>query len=97
MSPSYWWADQEILNYAAAASKPAILTHFYQDMGTLESGLDDLRTMRDIAVGQGFAEGDGLLSVEAQGHTHDEYYWALRLPDILRFLIDPPPPIRRST
>ena len=92
VSPSYWWADQEMLSYAAAQSKPATLTHFYQDMGTLESGLDDLRTMRDIAVGQGFVEGDDLLSVEAPGHAHNEYYWALRLPDILRFLIDPPAP-----
>jgi pullulanase len=92
MSPSYWWADQEMLNYASAASKPTILTHFYQDMGTLEPGLDDLRTMRDIAAGQGFAEGIDFLSVEAQGHTHSEDNWALRLPDVLRFLIDPHPP-----
>lgn len=90
VSPSYWWANQAMLTYAAAGAKPETLTHFYQDMGTLESGLDDLRMMRDIAVGQGFVEGDDFLSVEAPGHTHNEYYWALRLPDILRFLIDSP-------
>ncbi|HKQ49730.1 MAG TPA: alpha/beta hydrolase-fold protein [Phycisphaerae bacterium] len=91
VSPSYWWANQAMLNYAAAGSKPETLTHFYQDMGTLESGLANLQAMRDIAVSQGFVEGEDFLSVEAQGHTHNEYYWALRLPNILRYLIDPPP------
>lgn len=91
VSPSYWWANQAMLNYAAAALRPANLTHFYQDMGTAESGLGNLRTMRDIAIGQGFVEGYDLLSVEAQSHLHNEYYWALRLPSILRYLIDSPP------
>lgn len=92
VSPSYWWANQAMLNHAAAASKPQTLSHFYQDMGTAESGIANLRAMRDIAVGQGFVEGDDLMSVEAQGHAHNEFYWSLRMPDILRFLIDPPPP-----
>ncbi|MCA9188344.1 MAG: hypothetical protein KDA99_22105, partial [Planctomycetales bacterium] len=91
MSPSYWWANREMLNHAAAASKPATLSHFYQDMGTAESGITNLRAMRDIAIGQGFMEGNDFLSVEAQGHAHNEFYWSLRMPDILRFLIDPPP------
>lgn len=92
VSPSYWWANQAMLNYAAANPPPATLTHFYQDMGTSESGISNLRAMRDIAIGQGFVLGDDLLSIEASGHSHNEFYWALRLPDTLRFLINAPTP-----
>ena len=89
-SLSYSLANQPMLNYASSSPPPATLTHFYQDMGTSESGISNLRAMRDIAIGQGFVLGDDLLSIEAAGHTHNEFYWALRLPDTLRFLINPP-------
>jgi hypothetical protein len=60
-------------------------------MGTGESGnINELRAMRDIALAQGFVLGEDLMSVEAQGHQHNEYYWSLRFPNILRFLFDPP-------
>ncbi len=92
VSPSYWWSGQQILSHAVTASKPDELSRFYQDMGTAESGIANLRAMRDIAIGQGFVEGNDLLSVEAQNHMHNEFYWAIRMPDILRYLIDPPLP-----
>ena len=104
VSTYFPWANRMLLAYAASQPKPA-LTHFYQDMGTLEFGftdansngiddfIDDLRAMRDIALAQGFVEGQDFLSIEGQDHTHSEYYWALRFPDLLRFLATSP---RRS-
>ncbi|MHC5110916.1 MAG: alpha/beta hydrolase-fold protein [Planctomycetota bacterium] len=102
VSPSYGWADDEMFNYASAQTMPENLSRFYQDMGTNEFGfidtnnngvddfIDDLRAMRDIALAQGFEENENFLSVEAQGHAHNEFFWAQRVPDLLRFLVDPP-------
>ena len=72
-------------------------------MGTLEAGsltdadhdgvddyIEDLRGMKAVALGQGFIEGLDLRSVEASGHTHSEYWWAQRFPDLVRFLAGPP-------
>ncbi|MCC6429127.1 MAG: phosphonate ABC transporter ATP-binding protein [Phycisphaerales bacterium] len=102
VSPSYWFRENELFGLASANGKPG-LSRFYQDMGTRESGsmtdqngngiddyIEDLRGMRDIAIGQGFVSGIDFLSVEASNHTHSEFYWAQRVPDMLRFLIDPP-------
>lgn len=109
VSPSYWWAGARMLTYAAQTGRPAALDRLYQDMGTIETGgtqdgngngvddnIDLLRGMRDIALAQGFVLGDSLLSVEAAGHTHSEFYWAQRFPNLLRSLIDPPTPINRD-
>ena len=49
-----------------------------------------LQTMRAIALAQGFVEGENFLSVVADGHSHQEFFWAQRTPDILRFLVDAP-------
>ena len=102
VSPSYWWAGGEMMTWAAAQGRPA-MARFYQDMGTLEAGtttdanqngVDDyiecLRTMRDVLVAQGFVAGADLVSLEAAGHVHNESYWAQRVPNMLRFLVEPP-------
>jgi pullulanase len=102
VSPSYWWADGQMIDFAQAQGRPA-LTHFYQDMGTLEAGsltdadhdgvddyLEDLRAVRTVALGQGFVDGLDFMSVEAGGHTHNEYWWAQRFPVLVRFLAGPP-------
>lgn len=101
---SSYWAQSPIYGFATSQGRPATLSLLYQDMGTLESGTNDgngngvndhvdrLREMRDIALAQGFVEGDDLLIVEGPGHSHNEFWWAQRFPDIVRFLVDPPPP-----
>jgi predicted alpha/beta superfamily hydrolase len=99
VSPSYWWAKNQILRLAEDAGRPETL-RFYQDMGSLESGgfedengdgvedsIGRLRAMRDILVADGMKEGRNLLSVEAEGDRHHERYWAKRLPALLRFLL----------
>ncbi len=102
LSPSIWWSDDELLDYAAGQTQPD--SRVYMDMGTIESGsmvdddgngiddnIDDLRAMRDVMVGQGFVPGDDLMVVEDEGGMHNEWYWAQRLPGTLQFLFPPPP------
>ncbi|HKI84405.1 MAG TPA: alpha/beta hydrolase-fold protein [Candidatus Krumholzibacteria bacterium] len=99
VSPSYWWAQDRILQLAQRAGRPTT-RRFYQDMGTLESGgfedenndgvedsIGRLRAMRDLLVAGGMKEGKNLLSVEAEGGRHHERDWAKRLPRLLRFLL----------
>lgn len=101
-SSSLWWNGGMMASYAAGQGKPA-LVRYYQDMGTIEAGstldadndgvddyLESLRQMRDLALAQGFIAGADFLSVEGQGHTHNEQWWSLRAPDALRFLVDGP-------
>ena len=102
VSPSYGWSNNQMITFAQSHALPH-LTRFYQDMGTLEAGsisdangngIDDyiegLRAMRDVALGQGFVEGVDFSSIEAAGHTHNEFYWSQRFPNLLRFLAAPP-------
>lgn len=102
-SSSLWWANDMMATWAATQPRPN-LKRYYQDMGTREGGgltdadgdgiddyIEDLRAMRDLALGQGFVEGVDFLSVEGENHTHSEYWWAQRAPDMLRFLVDPAP------
>jgi predicted alpha/beta superfamily hydrolase len=102
LSPSLWWDDQHMLRHAdAAGAKPAV--RVYMDMGTLEEGnvvdedpangtddnIDQLRAMRDELVSQGFVLNTDLEVVEAPDARHSESYWAMRFPDVLRFLFPP--------
>jgi pullulanase len=103
VSPSYWWAGSQMISFTAIRPRPERLERFYQDMGSLErgtltdtdgDGIDDyielLRDMRSALFGQGFLLELDLKHVEAMGHVHNETYWAMRLPDMLRFLAGTP-------
>lgn len=102
LSPSIWWFDDELLDYASGQPKPP--AKVYMDMGTIESGsmvdedgngvddnIDDLRAMRDLMVGQGFVLDEDLMVVEDEGGMHSEWFWAQRFPVTLQFLFPPPP------
>lgn len=86
LSPSIWWADREVLDFAAAAQKPN--ARVWMDMGTQEStdAITELRLMRDLMLNQGFVIGTDLQVVEDPGAGHNEAAWARRFPDVLRFL-----------
>lgn len=103
VSPSYWWAGSQMIAFTAGRPRPERLERFYQDMGSLErgtitdsdgDGIDDyiesLREMRGALFGQGFQLEVDLRHVEAMGHVHNEGYWALRFPDMIRFLAGAP-------
>ncbi len=102
LSPSLWWDDQHMLRHAqAAGDKPAV--RVYMDMGTLEDGMtvdedprngiddniDQLRAMRAALVEQGFVLDTDLKVVEAAEARHNETYWAMRFPDVVKFLFPP--------
>ena len=102
LSPSLWWDDEHMRRHAdAAGAKPAV--RVYMDMGTLEEGnvvdedpdngiddyIDQLRAMRDELVSQGFVLDADLKVVEDQDARHSETYWAMRFPDVLRWLFPP--------
>jgi predicted alpha/beta superfamily hydrolase len=102
MSSSYWWDNRHMLTYAEGRPRPN-LARFYQDMGTIEEGapsdddgdgiddyIEDVRSMHAICVDKGFVAGLDLLTIEAQNHTHSEFFWAQRLPNALRFLFGGP-------
>ncbi len=99
LSPSYWWANRAMVGFATAHAR-GTLRRVYQDMGTNESGnasdpsnaayVNDLRLVRDALIADGFTLDVALKSVEAAGHTHSETYWAMRFPDVLRFLVGTP-------
>jgi pullulanase len=108
LSPSLWWDDEHMRRHAdAAGARPAV--RVYMDMGTLEEGntvdedpangiddyIDQLRAMRDELVSQGFVLDADLKVVEDQDARHSETYWAMRFPDVVRFLF-PPESIRSS-
>ena len=87
LSPSVWWNQRWILNYASRARvepKPRI----WLDSGTQESAheVDDVRKLRDVLVNRGWQEGHDLKYEEIQGGKHDENAWAQRVDPFLRFL-----------
>ncbi|MBZ0173008.1 MAG: hypothetical protein K8E66_11545, partial [Phycisphaerales bacterium] len=90
VSPSYWFDGAEMVNFATQTGRPTSLERFYQDFGTSEGSTTPFNQMRAVALAQGFVEGDDFLSVLAPVHQHNESFWALRFPDILRFLVDAP-------
>lgn len=92
LSTSVHWGDGHILRFIEALpSKPQ--TRIWTDMGTAEGrgALRGARRLRDALAEKGWEEGVDLMSVEAEGHTHDERAWARRLPAVLEFLFPPEP------
>ena len=86
---SSFWAQNEIYTFATTQGRAPTFERFYQDMGTLED-IPGQNAMQAVALAQGFTEGVDLMTVAGVGHAHNEFYWSLRFPDILRFLINPP-------
>jgi predicted alpha/beta superfamily hydrolase len=87
VSPSVWWDNRRILRDVAAFG-PEQRARIWLDMGT-EEGLhaaSDARRLRDALVSKGWRLGSDLEYFEAEGATHDESAWALRVEPMLRFL-----------
>jgi|GEM_PF-695868 len=94
VSPTYWWDNNHFARWAETRKKPSLL-FFYQDMGTEEDGSDPgrtgfiqmLRSVKTMALKQGFREGKDFFSVESPGDGHNEKFWAKRLPAMLKMTI----------
>lgn len=87
MSPSLWWDHRVILRMMADA-KHTQRPKLWLDIGTQEgsSHARDTRQLRDLLISKGWREGRNLKYVEAPDHGHNEWAWARRVPQMLRFL-----------
>ena len=87
LSPSVWWNQRWILNFAARRrlkSRPRI----WLDTGTQEGmhTTADARKMRDVLRQRGWQEGRDLHYEEIRGGQHNEAAWAQRVGPFLQFL-----------
>ena len=87
LSPSVWWNQRWILNFAARRrlkSRPRL----WLDTGTQEGmhTTADARRMRDVLVHKGWQERRDLHYVEILGGQHNEAAWAQRVGPFLQYL-----------
>ena len=102
MSPSLWYAGKAIFPYVRRASY--VPGRIYIDVGTREYGgsvtekgararsrryYGQIRRMKRVLVQKGYRLHAELLVVEDKWAAHHEPAWARRLPDALRFLLNP--------
>ena len=93
VSPSVWWADNQIVHYTQALpAKPRL--RIWLDIGTKEGRnakeaqdtVNGARLLRDALVAKGWKPGKDLKYLEAEGAEHNERAWAARAATILEFL-----------
>lgn len=87
MSPSVWWDNRAILRLIEESSHPQ-KPKLWLDIGTQEGdgSTNDTRQLRELLQSKGWREGRNFRYVEARGHGHNEWAWARRVPQMLRFL-----------
>jgi predicted alpha/beta superfamily hydrolase len=85
MSPAFWYAGRALYQYVAEA--PFLPGWLYLDRGTTERGGERRMAQHLRTLGYG---GEALLRyVEEAGGEHNEAAWARRLPEALRFVLQP--------
>lgn len=90
LSPSIWWNERAIISEVdALQAKPPL--RIWLDAGTNEGKdvLSDVRLLKDALLKKGWAEGQDLAYMEAEGGGHNEQSWAARVESVLRFLFPP--------
>ncbi|MEK6281016.1 MAG: alpha/beta hydrolase-fold protein [Acidobacteriota bacterium] len=93
VSPSVWFADKQIVNYASELPAKRKV-RIWMDMGTKEGrNAEDAqqavlgaRLLKDTLVKKGWKSGKDLAYFEAEGAEHNESAWAERVGPILTFL-----------
>jgi predicted alpha/beta superfamily hydrolase len=93
VSPSVWWADNQIVQYTQTLPKKPPL-RIWLDIGTKE-GRDEkeaqnttngARLLRDTLIKKGWKLGKNLKYLEAERAEHNERAWAARVGSMLQFL-----------
>ena len=102
MSPSFWFGEGAIYDYVENA--PFLPGKIYLDVGTREQGgsltalrklsnsrrtYGSVRRMKRILVRKGYRLRRHLCYVEEKWAGHNEAAWARRLPQALRFFLEP--------
>jgi predicted alpha/beta superfamily hydrolase len=91
VSPSVWWDDRFMLRDVARATiRAEKRAKLWLDMGANEStvAIPHVRLLRDALRERGWRDADLRYTEDPDG-SHDEASWALRVPDMLRFLYLP--------
>lgn len=83
MSPSLWWADQELLGRLERAAPPQPSLRIYLDAGDQSDGLENTYAARTALLRWGFAFGRDFTFTIGRGHSHNEIAWRQRLPAAL--------------
>ncbi len=86
MSPALWISPNYVAQVKAGSKKPL---RVHLDMGTAEvqSDFDNGLAMYDTHLAQGYAANDDVEFVAGCGQQHNEAAWALRLPQVLDYLL----------
>ena len=91
LSPSTWWDDRMLLREAATlrglATRPLRVYVDSGDAGDSRDGVADTAMLADVLRAAGYRDGVDLRYVMQPGATHNEVYWARRLPGALGFLL----------
>jgi predicted alpha/beta superfamily hydrolase len=94
VSPSVWWADNQIVHFTENQSRKPPL-RIWLDIGTKEGPdspeahqqtVDGARLLKTTLIRKGWKENKDLYYVEAEGAEHNEKAWAARTAGILEFL-----------
>jgi predicted alpha/beta superfamily hydrolase len=92
VSPSVWWADNQIVGYVGGQPKRPL--RIWLDIGTKEGRdaqeaqrtVDSARTLKEALIKKGWKLGTNLKYMEAEAAEHNERAWAARVERILEFL-----------
>jgi predicted alpha/beta superfamily hydrolase len=87
LSPSVWWNQRWILNFAAR--RPLrVRPQIWLDTGTNEGGhtVEDAEKLRDVLARKGWREGRDLHFEVIPGAQHNEAAWGQRVGPFLQFL-----------
>ncbi len=93
VSPSVWFANQQIVHYVEALPKKPNV-RIWMDMGTKEGrdaegaqqAVTDVRLLQMTLIKKGWKDGKDLKYFQAEGAEHNEKAWAARVELILTFL-----------
>lgn len=100
LSPAIWFADNAMFAYLEGIQqlpKGKVYIDVGQQEVSDEPDADNqsaqyaelVHKLRDYFIDGGYSLGENLMFVEDEFGTHSEQDWARRLPDALRFLINP--------
>ena len=86
MSPSVWWANNQIIREIAKCPERVPL-RIWLDIGRKEGSRikHQVRALKEILLASGWTNAD-LRYAEIPGASHNETAWAARFDEVLKFL-----------
>lgn len=87
LSPSAWWASNQIIREAAKLPERLPL-RIWLDIGKSEGRTikHQVRALKEVLLAQGWREGADFAYLEVPRARHEESAWAARFDNVLRFL-----------